>query len=77
MKLADLNKRLEKNNMGRVYTMNEFDDVLGELSPTELLFRVETGRFSTNDDYFEFDGYGNLVSYDDIDVLLERYDDIE
>lgn len=77
MRLAELNERLARHNAGCVYTMNEFDEVLQDLSPTEILFRIQGGNFNINDNYFEFDGYANLVSYEDLDEVLELYDDID
>ena len=71
-----------------VYSMYEFDDVIGclELSPTELICKVQYGDFNPNDDYFAFDSLENLVSYseyeyeelirDNIPEIVERYIDI-
>ena len=68
-----------------VYSMCEFDDVIecANLSPTELIDKVQYGDFTTNNDYFIFDGLGNLVSYseyeyeemirDNIHEIVERY----
>ena len=75
-KLAELNERLTRNNMDPVYEMNSFDEILQELSPSELLYRTQGGNFNINDEYFEFDGYANLVSYEELDEVLELYDDI-
>ena len=48
-----------------VYDMSEFDDIIEaiDLSPTELICKVQYGDFNPNDDYFTFDGLDNLVSY--------------
>ena len=68
-----------------VYSMYEFDDIMEcmELSPIELICRVQYGDFNPNDDYFTFDSLENLVSYqeyeyeklieDNIDEIVERY----
>ena len=47
-----------------VYSMSEFDYVIecSDLSPTELIDKVQYGDFITNNDYFTFDGLGNLIS---------------
>ena len=71
-----------------VYDMNDFDYIIEsiDLSPTELICKVQYGDFNPNDDYFTFDGLANLVSYkdyeyeelikDNIDEIVERYIDI-
>ena len=71
-----------------VYSMSEFDYVIecANLSPTELIDKVQYGDFTTNNDYFIFDGLGNLVSYseyeyeemirDSIHEIVERYIDL-
>ena len=68
-----------------VYSMSEFDYVIecADLSPTELIDKVQYGDFTTNNDYFIFDGLGNLISYseyeyeemirDSIHEIVERY----
>ena len=71
-----------------VYDMNEFDDIIEaiDLSPTELICKVQYGDFNPNDDYFAFDSLENLVSYqeyeyeelirENIAEIVERYIDI-
>ena len=71
-----------------VYDMNEFDDIIEaiDLSPTELICKVQYGDFNPNDDYFAFDSLENLVSYqeyeyeelirENIPEIVERYIDI-
>ena len=68
-----------------VYDMSEFDDIIEaiDLSPTELICKVQYGDFNPNDDYFTFDSLENLVSYqeyeyeelirDNIEEIVERY----
>ena len=71
-----------------VYDMSEFDDIIEtiDLSPTELICKVQYGDFNTNDDYFALDSLENLVSYqeyeyeelirENIAEIVERYIDI-
>ena len=71
-----------------VYDMNEFDYIIetSDLSPTELICKVQYGDFNPNDDYFAFDSLENLVSYqeyeyeelirENIAEIVERYIDI-
>ena len=44
-------------------SMDEFDEYTGHLSPTDLANRIYYGDFNPNDDYFNFNGYANLVSW--------------
>ena len=60
-----------------VYSMSEFNDVIecSDLSPIELIGRVQYGNFNVNDDYFKFDSLANLVSYSEYEYeeLVEEY----
>ena len=42
--------------------MCDFDEFMNGYTPTELADRICYGEFHSNDDYFRFDGYGNLES---------------
>ena len=57
----------------RIYDMDEFDEIMGGYSATDLAQRVAFGDFNPNDRFFMFNGYGNLVSKnyltDEISVL--------
>jgi hypothetical protein len=58
----------------RCYSMDEIDEILGDIKPSELLNMVSSD-FDFNDDYFYFNGYGNLKSCDDkADVYLCSFD---
>ena len=71
-----------------VYDMSDFDYIIesSDLSPTELIDKVQYGDFTTNNDYFTFDSLGNLISYSEyeyeelvreyIPEIVERYVDI-
>lgn len=62
----------------RYYFMDEFDELFYGKSPLEILDAVEND-FSTNDEYFTFNGYGyaTSTSYPDIDIetIAEYIDD--
>ena len=81
-KVVDLwNDYCKNNNMGddRIYHMDEIDDVLGRMWPSDLLDTIDFNRFSECDSYFGYNGYGYIESfntpYDVIDeeALLEWY----
>lgn len=46
------------------FDMCDFDEICNAYSPSELASMMFYGRFNPNDDYFTFDGYGNLTSGD-------------
>jgi hypothetical protein len=56
----------------RCYSMDEIDEILGDRKPSELLNMVSS-YFNYNDDYFYFNGYGNLES---CDYKEDRYLDV-
>lgn len=65
-----------------IYSMSEFDEIMDGYSPIDIAQRIFLGDgFNPNHDYFAFDGYANLVSFDFaddegspfyIDNLVER-----
>ena len=75
MGLKELNNRLAKSSIGMVYKMEELDDVVSDRTPSQLV-RMTKDNFNLNDGYFEFDGYGNLKSYEELEEVLDLYDDI-
>lgn len=48
----------------RYYSMDDIDDLLSGKKPSELLQMVDSD-FNYSDDYFYFDGYGELCSSDE------------
>lgn len=77
MSLNELNEKLMNSNMGTVYEARELDEVLSGKSPTEIIMMTKGDDFSLKDPYFEYDGYGNLVSYSNLEDLLDLYHDVE
>ena len=51
----------------RVYMMCEFNDFFNHLTPLDIIEMVEHTTFYTNSDYFAYDNYGRLVSFDDVE----------
>lgn len=61
-----------------VYSMYEFDEVVGNFTPMELASSVVYGEFNPSDDWFMFDGYGNLQSFSNcggFNFFFENVDD--
>lgn len=64
-----------------IYSIAELDDLLCDLTPSEIVRTVSYGDFSYDYEYFTYDGYGNLKSirraYDldiDLDDVLRVYE---
>ena len=48
-----------------IYSMGEFDEIMDGYSLSDIASRIfYGGGFDPNHDYFAFDGYANLVSFD-------------
>lgn len=46
-----------------LFNMDEFDEIMNDRDPTDIAERVYYGDFNPSDEYFGFDGDGNLTSY--------------
>lgn len=46
-----------------VNSMDDFDWIMSDTDPLALTMRAFYGSFNPNDDWFAFNGYGNLVSF--------------
>ena len=55
--------------------MELFNEYMMDSEPTWIAERIFYGDFNPNDDYFQFNAYGNLVSYDlwDVNAEIEDY----
>lgn len=60
-----------------VHDMEEFNELMEELDPLELIEQVEKGNFNSNDDLFHFDDNGKLVSYMECDYEEYVYNSID
>lgn len=62
-KVTVYNAYAEDGNYERLYSMDMLDDAIGyELSPSEVLRKVDLKKFSLDDSNFWYDGYGDIVS---------------
>lgn len=60
------------------YDMDEFDEFMSNYTPMEIAQMIFYGEdFNPNNDYFRFNGYGNLESADWQDVVAEAEDLID
>lgn len=60
-----------------VHDMEEFNELMEELDPLELIEQVEKGNFNSNDDLFHFNDDGRLISYTQCDYEEYVYDSID
>lgn len=69
-----------------IYTMNEIDEQLEGYTPMEIIRKTANNNFNIDDDYFVFDGYLNLISFNNpkcekspvyIDELAQHIDDYD
>ena len=65
----------------RIYSISELDDLLCDLTPSEIVRTVFYGDFSCDYEYFAYDGSGNLKSirrahdlYMDLEDVLSVYE---
>lgn len=55
----------ESNHMDDyIYGMNEFDEIMGDMKPWDVVRACFYGNFCPADNYFWFNGYANLESSD-------------
>lgn len=54
-----------------VFSMDDFEEIVSGWKPLELAQRIFYGDFNPNRDYFYFNGYGNLVSTDYPEDLID------
>ena len=51
----------------RIEYMHTFDELFCNLKPSEIAEKVYRRDFCTGDDFYAFNGYGNLESFSDVD----------
>lgn len=69
--LSDFNEFLIFNNDSPIYNMCELEEQLSSLEPVEAFSKAlaSVSKFSWNDDYFSYDGYDNLESYNECTII--------
>ena len=63
------NDYCDKHSCGddMIFYMDSFNELFNGLKPIEIVERVMYGDFRADDDFFAFNGYGNIVSFNDVD----------
>lgn len=61
--------------LGEMYHIEEFDDLLSNRTPKEIANLIAFGEYNSSDEYFMFDGYGNIVTLNHLERqrLIEDY----
>ena len=74
-----INEYLEDNNYmdDYIYSFDEIDDVLSGMQPFEIIRMAYFGSISWNDDYFRFNGYGNIETVNDYTIKNEYETDVK
>ena len=68
-----IEERIAEND---IYCMDEFEDVFRDYTPTQLATIIHFGEYNPSDDYFTFDGYGNIKTLNEFEYR-ELIADIE
>ncbi len=71
--VEQMNAYYELNNDydSYIYNMDELEEVLHDESPVTIAKMIQYGDFNINDDYFTFNGYGNLKSFNHYEFMSE------
>lgn len=59
-----------------IYSMDEFNDIMYGMSPWDVMCRVCFGDINLNDDYFIFNGYGNIETLSEYELHSYLWDSI-
>lgn len=65
------NEYAQKNYYDEIYSIDDFDDIMEETSPTDIANSIYFGEYNPNDNYFQFDGYGNIKTTNNIEEFAD------
>lgn len=77
-------KENAENGTNHIYNYQKFDEIFEDSEPSDIAFKIFNGNFNPNDEYFIFNGYGNLessnyletfVSYDELAQYMDDHDE--
>lgn len=57
-----------------IFDMDDFNELMNGFEPIYIAMRVSFGDFNPHDEYFYFDGYGNLVSINYLSQIIHFSD---
>lgn len=73
--LSDYNEYLSENGFETYFDMEELDEMLSGLSPLEIIQKTYFGNFNYSDEYCQFNGYENIDSFSEYQVVEEMKKD--
>lgn len=73
--LSDYNEYLSESGFETYFSMEELNDALTGLSPMEIIQRTYFGNFNFSDDYCQFNGYENIDSFSEYQIVEEMRKD--
>lgn len=56
-----------------LYDMDDLDELMGGEMPHDIARKIWFGDFNPMSDYWKFDGYGNLESFEYVSDWIDRY----
>lgn len=71
--IGDYNEYLINNNYEPYF--DDLDIMLEGMTPTQAARCTYYGKFSFADDYFQFNGYGNIDSFSEYEIIREMKND--
>ena len=75
--LSDYNEYLLNNNNGDDYIYDDLETMLSGFSTMEIVRATHFGNFNYSDDYYVFNGYGNIDSMTDYEVIKKMENDTD
>ena len=72
--LSDYNEWLINNNYGDDYIYDNIEEMLEGCDTMRIIQATYFGNFNYADDYYKFNGYGNVDSMTDTEVIKEMKD---
>lgn len=75
--LNDYNEYLSKNRYydDEFMTWDDLEDYLRDMNPLDIFKLGVNSDFNWNQDYFNFNGYGNLRGFEEYEVVKKMEDD--
>ena len=64
------NEYAQKNYYDEIFSIDDFDEIMERNSPTDIANSIYFGEYNPNDNYFQFDGYGNIKTTSNIEEFV-------
>lgn len=73
--LSDYNEYLGEQGFETYFEMSELDEILSGCSPLKIIQKTYFGSFNYSDDYCKFNGYENIDSFTEFQIVNEMKED--